>query len=170
MKMYADMVGDGGSNVLAQVQQQGARLHERLRSVCHIVAVVSGKGGVGKSVVTVNLATACAMQGQRVGVLDADLNGPSVATMLGVRGSTPQVTSHGGVPATGPLHMRIMSMDLFFPPVPSPVAPPAAALPAAPRDSRPRRGFCVRRHAACAWPLASTAAMARSLQDSTENR
>jgi len=121
MKTYADIVGDGGSNVLAQVQQQVVRLQERLRSVRHIVAVVSGKGGVGKSTVTVNLATAYAMRGQRVGVLDADLNGPSVAKMLGVRGYTPQLTSAGVMPATGPLAMRVMSMDLFLPDDATPV-------------------------------------------------
>ena len=121
MKTYADIVGDGGSNVLAQVQQQAVRLQERLRSVRHIVAVVSGKGGVGKSTVTVNLATAYAMRGQRVGVLDVDLNGPSVAKMLGVRGYTPQLTSAGVIPATGPLAMRVMSMDLFLPDDATPV-------------------------------------------------
>jgi ATP-binding protein involved in chromosome partitioning len=114
MKSYADLVGDGGSNVLAQVQQQAARLQERLHSIRHIVAIVSGKGGVGKSTVTVNLATAYAMQGCRVGVLDADINGPSVAKMLGVREYQPHLSSHGVVPATGPLHMRVMSMDLFL--------------------------------------------------------
>src|SRR4029434_9635009 len=107
--------------VLAQVQQQVARLQERLHSVRHIVAVVSGKGGVGKSTVTVNLATAYAMQGHRVGILDADINGPSVAKMLGVRGYTPQVTPHGVTPATGALEMRVMSMDLFLPDDATPV-------------------------------------------------
>jgi ATP-binding protein involved in chromosome partitioning len=121
MKTYADIVGDGGSNVLAQVQQQAARLQERLRSVRHIVAVVSGKGGVGKSTVAVNLATACAMQGQRVGVLDADINGPSVAKICGVRHYTPQLTPDGVIPAEGPLGMRVMSMDLFLPDDATPV-------------------------------------------------
>jgi ATP-binding protein involved in chromosome partitioning len=122
MKTYADIVGDGGSNVLAQVQRQMARLQERLRSVRHIVAVVSGKGGVGKSTVTVNLAAAYAMQGHRVGVLDADINGPSVAKMLGVRGYTPQVTPQGVLPAVGALGMRVMSMDLFLPDDATPVS------------------------------------------------
>jgi ATP-binding protein involved in chromosome partitioning len=121
MKTYADIVGDGGSNVLAQVQQQAARLQERLRNIRHIVAVVSGKGGVGKSTVTVNLAAAYAMHGHHVGVLDADINGPSVAKMLGVRGYTPQVTPHGVTPATGALEMRVMSMDLFLPDDATPV-------------------------------------------------
>ena len=121
MKTYADIVGDAGSHVLAQVQQHAARLQERLTSVRHIVAVVSGKGGVGKSTITVNLATAYAMRGQRVGVLDADINGPSVAKMLGVRAYTPQLTSTGVLPAIGPLAMRVMSMDLFLPDDATPV-------------------------------------------------
>lgn len=121
MKTYADIVGDGGSNVLAQVQQQVARLQERLHSVQHIVAVVSGKGGVGKSTVTVNLATAYAMQGHQVAVLDADINGPSIAKMLGVRHYVPRFSADGVVPAAGPLQMRVMSMDLFLPDDATPV-------------------------------------------------
>ena len=121
MKTYADIVGDGGSNIIAQVQQQAARLQARLRHVRHIVAVVSGKGGVGKSSVTANLATAYAMQGRRVGVLDADINGPSIATMLGVRDYTPRITAQGVLPARGPLDMPVMSMDLFLPDDATPV-------------------------------------------------
>lgn len=121
MKTYADIVGDGGSNVLAQVQQQVARLQERLHSVQHIIAVVSGKGGVGKSTVTVNLATAYAMQGHQVAIMDADINGPSIAKMLGVRDYIPSFSADGVVAAEGPLHMRVMSMDLFLPDDATPV-------------------------------------------------
>jgi ATP-binding protein involved in chromosome partitioning len=121
MKTYADMVGDGGSNIVAQVQQQAARLQDRLSDVHHIVGVVSGKGGVGKSAVTVNLATACAMQGLRVGVLDVDINGPSIAKMLGVRSYTPSVTPDGVLPAQGPCDMCVMSMDMFLPDDATPV-------------------------------------------------
>ncbi len=121
MKTYADIVGDGGSNIVAQVQQQAARLQDRLSHVHHIVGVVSGKGGVGKSAVTVNLATAYAMRGLRVGVLDVDINGPSIAKMLGVRSYTPKVTPDGVLPAQGPLDIRVMSMDLFLPDDATPV-------------------------------------------------
>src|SRR5205809_455752 len=83
-KRYKDIAGDGGSNIERQVSEQHARLHARLAEVRAIVAVVSGKGGVGKSSLTANLAACWALEGRRVGVLDADLNGPSMATMLGV--------------------------------------------------------------------------------------
>ncbi len=55
-----------------------------LESVKHVIAVASGKGGVGKSTVTANLALAMAQKGFKVGVLDADIYGPSQALMLGV--------------------------------------------------------------------------------------
>ena len=114
MKRYRDIAGDGGSNIVGQVEAQQARLTTRLRDVRAIVAVVSGKGGVGKSSVTANLAAACAHAGDRVGVLDADLNGPTMAKMLGVRGA-PLVVGAGGVtPPAGALGIRVMSMDLLL--------------------------------------------------------
>ena len=114
MKRYRDIAGDGGSNIVGQVQAQQARLTTRLRDVRAIVAVVSGKGGVGKSSVTANLAAACAHAGDRVGVLDADLNGPTMAKMLGVRGAPLVVGAAGVTPPAGALGIRVMSMDLLL--------------------------------------------------------
>jgi len=114
-KTYKDLAGDGGSNIALQVTEQLARLRLRMECIKSKVAVVSGKGGVGKSAITVNLATAMAMEGAAVGILDADLNGPSIAKMTGVRGQRLLITPDGVKPAQGPVGMQIMSMDLLLP-------------------------------------------------------
>ncbi|HEU4368329.1 MAG TPA: P-loop NTPase [Methylomirabilota bacterium] len=114
MKKYRDIAGDGGSDIVGQVEAQQQRLGARLAEVRSIVAVVSGKGGVGKSSITANLAGAFALAGARVGVLDADLNGPSMATLLGVRGRTLMVGAGGVEPPAGALGIRVMSMDLLL--------------------------------------------------------
>ena len=84
MKRYQDIVGDGGSRVLEQVVEQRARIADGLAGVRHLVAVGSGKGGVGKSTLTLHLAGALRARGLRIAILDADFNGPSQARMAGV--------------------------------------------------------------------------------------
>jgi ATP-binding protein involved in chromosome partitioning len=114
-RRYRDIAGDGGSDIVGQVRAQQSRVERRLGEIAHVVAVVSGKGGVGKSSITGSLACRLALDGWRVGVLDADLNGPSMAKILGVRGRTLAMSPHGVEPAVSVLGVKVMSMDFLLP-------------------------------------------------------
>jgi ATP-binding protein involved in chromosome partitioning len=94
-------------------QQQLLKL--RMSKVKHKIAVISGKGGVGKSTVTVNLAAAFALHGSKVGILDADIHGPSVPRLLGLTGQQVKVGPPGAFPVSGPLGMKVVSIDFFLP-------------------------------------------------------
>jgi ATP-binding protein involved in chromosome partitioning len=85
MKRYHDIPGDGGSRILEQVAELRTRITDGLAGVRHLVAVGSGKGGVGKSTLTLHLAGALRARGLRIAILDADFNGPSQARMAGVQ-------------------------------------------------------------------------------------
>lgn len=87
-----------------------------LPGVQNIIAVVSGKGGVGKSTVAANLALALAQGGARVGLMDADIYGPSVPIMFGVRGERPMMTEANGKGVIVPLErfgIKLMSIGLL---------------------------------------------------------
>lgn len=84
MKRHSQISGDGGSQVAEQIADLAARIARRMAGIRHVVAVGSGKGGVGKSTLTRQLASVLVAAGRRVGILDADLNGPSQARLGGV--------------------------------------------------------------------------------------
>lgn len=97
-----------------QQQQMKQALAQRLCTVQHKIVVMSGKGGVGKSTTAVNLALALAGQGKRVGLLDIDLHGPSVPTMLGLQQQRPNVDDEGIQPLTV-AGLKVMSIGLILP-------------------------------------------------------
>jgi ATP-binding protein involved in chromosome partitioning len=122
MKTYDDLAGDGGSNVIEQVVSQREKLRKRLDPIKHKISVMSGKGGVGKSSVTANMAVCLASLGHKVGILDADLNGPSIGKLLSVPHSEKlKIGPEGVQPAVGALGIKIMSMDMLLPSADSPV-------------------------------------------------
>lgn len=87
--------------------------------IAHVVAIASGKGGVGKSTVTANLAIALRDRGFRVGILDADIYGPSQPGMFGVEGYVPDAVERDGetlmVPAES-MGIKLMSIGFFIRP------------------------------------------------------
>ena len=97
------------------------QLRVRMERVGHKVAVMSGKGGVGKSLVTVNLAATLAAEGKRVGVLDADLHGPTVPRMLGLKGAHLEAGENGIIAPKARSGIKVASMDFLLPSQDSPV-------------------------------------------------
>ena len=98
-----------------RMTEQQELLRYRMKQIKHKIAVISGKGGVGKSTVTVNLAAAFALHGKRVGILDADIHGPSVPKILGLTGQQVKVGPPGAFPVIGTLGMKVVSIDFFLP-------------------------------------------------------
>ena len=101
------------NNIVAHKVQAG--IHT-IKGVKNIIAVASGKGGVGKSTTTANLATAMAAMGARVGVLDADLYGPSQPTMLGVAQKQPAQQNKHFIPVRNADGIQVMSIGFLVDP------------------------------------------------------
>jgi len=99
------------SEAQKSLEAQQLRLQERLAQISHVILVLSGKGGVGKSTVAANLAWALAEQERRTGLLDADINGPSIPLMLGLQ-------KHLGTPrqslAPVPVRDNLLVMSISF--------------------------------------------------------
>src|SRR3954463_1358764 len=109
MRTYRQLTDPDRSGLVDQIVAQRKRVAERLAEVRRIMAVMSGKGGVGKSYVTAHLARALARSGRSVGVVDADLNGPTIPGLLRVVQTAPPQS-----PAIGLDGVKCISMAQFL--------------------------------------------------------
>ncbi|MHB1132567.1 MAG: Mrp/NBP35 family ATP-binding protein [Chloroflexota bacterium] len=107
-----EMTADERARAFGRVQKP-APLAESGNKVAHVIAVMSGKGGVGKSLVTGLLAIGLRRRGLRVGVLDADLTGPSIPKMFGLQGR-PEAGKLGVLPVRSRSGIPIISINLFL--------------------------------------------------------
>jgi ATP-binding protein involved in chromosome partitioning len=114
IRTYHQLTDTDRSGLPLQIGAQRKRVADRLAAVGRVIAVMSGKGGVGKSYVTAHLARALSRAGRAVGVLDADLNGPTIPRLLDVVHS-PRATGTDGIePATGADGVRCISMAMLL--------------------------------------------------------
>ncbi|MBI9017793.1 MAG: Mrp/NBP35 family ATP-binding protein [Phycisphaerae bacterium] len=91
------------------------QINGRLAKIKNTIVVMSGKGGVGKTTVAANLAMSLAMQGKKVGLLDADIHGPSMPTVLGARGKEILVDNGELLPAELTENLKMISVGLLLP-------------------------------------------------------
>jgi len=98
-----------------------SKISKNLEMIQHKLIVLSGKGGVGKSTVSANLALALAEKGHEVGLLDSDIHGPSIPKMLGLEESKPTPSAEGIIPVLAQPKLKVMSMGFLLQNKDSPV-------------------------------------------------
>jgi ATP-binding protein involved in chromosome partitioning len=94
-------------------EEQTQRIAERMGDVGHVILVLSGKGGVGKSTVAATLAYALAERGNRVGLMDADLHGPTIPLLIGVSGEMATGTQEAMEPVQAAPNLTVMSIGFL---------------------------------------------------------
>jgi ATP-binding protein involved in chromosome partitioning len=108
MRIFSDYDTDGAGKLPIDADGR-ERIRANLSQVGATIAFASARGGVGKSMLAVNIAAALALKGRKVAIVDADLNSPSVAAMLGMKPSRNFPMVEGIEPAAGPHGLRLVS-------------------------------------------------------------
>ncbi|HUK92880.1 MAG TPA: Mrp/NBP35 family ATP-binding protein [Methanomicrobiales archaeon] len=118
----SERTGDPGEGCTRAAPESPAGLPPRSRvEVKHVILVLSGKGGVGKSTVAVNLAYSLAGRGRKVGLLDLDIHGPNIPKMLGIEGERPAVIGNRIEPVHATGNLSVISMGFFLADASTPV-------------------------------------------------
>jgi len=104
-----------------QREMEELMLHRRMRDIARKLLVLSGKGGVGKSTVAVNLAVALSRAGKKVGLLDIDVHGPSIPKLLGLEGRKIEITPREILPLNVDDNLSVMSIGLLLEKLDDPV-------------------------------------------------
>jgi ATP-binding protein involved in chromosome partitioning len=97
-----------------QMQAEQEQIRQRVKQIKHQILVLSGKGGVGKSTVAVNLALSLSLEGRRVGLLDIDIHGPSVPKVLNLEGMTLQMDGEALLPVEVSETLKVMSIGFML--------------------------------------------------------
>jgi len=110
-------------NAWEEKTTQADQIKQRMSKIKHKIAIISGKGGVGKTLVAINLAMGLARNSRtnKVAILDADLTGPCVPKMLGLQGKKLESEPDGIRPIIGPDYIKVVSMAFLLPSDDSPV-------------------------------------------------
>jgi ATP-binding protein involved in chromosome partitioning len=106
---------------MERARYDDSKISKNLSKIKHKIIVLSGKGGVGKSTVSVNLALTLSGKNYKVGLLDSDLHGPSIPKMLGVEDEKPEPTDTGFNPVSISSNLKVMSIGFLLQDKDSPV-------------------------------------------------
>lgn len=110
-----------GGVLTGEAIEEETRLADTLAGIKHVVIVMSGKGGVGKSTVSSNLAASLSMKGYQTGIMDLDITGPNIPKMFGVEDEKLMAVDQRLIPVTVPPSLKLMSMAFLLPDRDSPI-------------------------------------------------
>jgi ATP-binding protein involved in chromosome partitioning len=113
MRVFSEFADTASNGTGEKAHHDPEAVQRNLASVKATLVLASAKGGTGKSLLAVNIAGALAHAGRKVGIMDADLNAPSILAMLGTKAPLRFLSSEGIEPAAAPLGIRVISAELL---------------------------------------------------------